>query len=74
MFSVIPPNVKRGALFDLGADYREVGRLTGLVAGSVLDGRPPADIPVENVMPEMLTLNLQTAAQLGERLFLPLEP
>lgn len=71
VFSVIPPNVKRGALFDLGADYREVGRLTGLVAGSVLDGRPPADIPVENVMPEMLTLNLQTAAQLGERWKIP---
>jgi ABC-type uncharacterized transport system substrate-binding protein len=65
VFTVIPPNIKRGALFDLGADYREVGRLTGLVAGDVLNGTDPATIPVDNVMPEMLGINLQTAAQLG---------
>lgn len=66
VFTVIPPNVKRGALFDLGADYREVGRLTGLLAGDVLNGTDPATVPVNNVMPEVLTINLQTAAQLGE--------
>jgi ABC-type uncharacterized transport system substrate-binding protein len=65
VFTVIPPNVKRGALFDLGADYREVGRLTGLLAGDVLNGTDPATVPVDNVVPEILTLNLQTAAQLG---------
>ncbi len=71
VFSVIPPNVKRGALFDLGADYHEVGRLTGLLAGDVLNGRDPATVPVENVMPEMLAVNLQTAAQLGDKWKIP---
>jgi ABC-type uncharacterized transport system substrate-binding protein len=66
VFTVIPPNVKRGALFDLGADYREVGRLTGLLAGDVLNGTDPATVPVNNVMPEVLAVNLQTAAELGE--------
>lgn len=64
VFTVIPPNVKRGALFDLGADYVEVGRLTGHLAGEVLNGRSPATVPVENVMPEMLTLNQQAAKDL----------
>jgi ABC-type uncharacterized transport system substrate-binding protein len=71
VFTVIPPHVKRGALFDLGADYREVGRLTGLLAGDVLNGTDPATVPVNNVMPEVLTINLQTAAQLGERWKIP---
>lgn len=71
VFTVIPPNVKRGALFDLGADYHEVGRLTGLLAGDVLNGRDPATVPVDNVMPEMLAVNLQTAAQLGDKWKIP---
>jgi ABC-type uncharacterized transport system substrate-binding protein len=71
VFTVIPPNVKRGALFDLGADYPEVGRLTGLLAGDVLNGRDPATAPVDNVLPEMLAVNLQTAAQLGDKWKIP---
>ena len=42
VFTVIPPNVKHGALFDIGADYHEVGRLTGvLAAGASLNGKKP---------------------------------
>jgi len=58
VFTVIPPNVKRGALFDLGADYHEVGRLAGVMAGEILSGKNPAAIPVTNVLPETQTLNL----------------
>lgn len=65
-FTVIPPNAKRGTLFDLGADYGEVGRLTGLLAGDVLNGRDPATVAIENVMPEVLTLNQQTLAGLKD--------
>ena len=57
VFTVIPPNVKKGALFDLGADYAEVGRLAGNLAGEILSGRNPATVPITNVMPEMLALN-----------------
>lgn len=59
VFTVIPPNIKHGALFDLGANYREVGRLAGVLAGDILNGRDPASVPIENVMPEILTLNFQ---------------
>jgi len=65
VFTVIPPNVKRGALFDLGADYREVGRLAGVLAGDLLNGRDPASVPIENVMPEILTVNLQALGRLS---------
>ncbi len=61
VFTVIPPNVKRGALFDVGADYTEVGRVAGNLAGEILNGRSPATVPVENVMPEVLALNRQAA-------------
>lgn len=64
VFTVIPPNVKRGTLFDLGADYTEVGRLAGHLAAEILDGRKPATVAIKNVMPEMLTLNEQAALDL----------
>ncbi len=64
VFTVIPPNVKKGALFDLGADYTEVGRLTGNLAGEILNGRKPADVPITNVMPEMLAVNLRATKDL----------
>lgn len=63
-FTVIPPNAKRGALFDLGANYEEVGRLTGQLAGDILNGKDPATVSIDNVMPEVLTLNLQALAGL----------
>ncbi|MEW6545127.1 MAG: ABC transporter substrate-binding protein [Nitrospirota bacterium] len=59
VFSNVPPNVERGALFGLGADYHEVGRLTGLLAGDVLRGTDPATIPVKNLVPKTLMLNTQ---------------
>lgn len=71
VFTVVPPNVKRGALFDIGADYFEVGRLTGLLAGDVLNGTSPAAIPVENVMPEILTLNQQVVTKLKDQWTIP---
>ena len=57
VFSVVPPQAAKGALFDLGADYLEVGRLAGLLGAKVLNGTDPATIPVENVLPEQLVLN-----------------
>src|SRR6185369_14617538 len=57
VFSVIPPTAKKGALFDLGANYYEIGRSTGNLAADVLDGRRPSEIPVENLVPEMLVVN-----------------
>jgi len=57
VFTSIPGNTKRGALFDVGADYYEVGRITGNLAAQVLKGAPIATIPIRNVMPETLLFN-----------------
>ncbi|MES2692719.1 MAG: ABC transporter substrate-binding protein, partial [Verrucomicrobiota bacterium] len=70
-FTVIPPNVKRGTLFDLGANYDEVGRLTGLLAGDILNGKNPATHPIDNLMPEVLALNLQVLSGLKAKWTIP---
>ncbi len=57
VFSVIPGKVKGGALFDLGGDYYAIGRTVGDLAADVLEGKSPADIPVENQLPTLLFLN-----------------
>lgn len=71
VFSVIPPHVKKGAIFDLGADYFEVGRSVGNLAADVLDGRPTAEIPVENFVPEMLAVNKLALEGLRDRWQIP---
>lgn len=57
VFTSMPGNAERGALFDLGANYLEVGRLAGDLAARVLQGTDPATIAIENVMPERLIIN-----------------
>lgn len=70
-FSVIPPNVRRGTLFDVGADYTEIGRRAGLMAGDVLNGRAPATIPVDNLDADMILVNRQALAGLSAGWSLP---
>lgn len=57
VFTSMPGRAGRGTLFDLGADYREVGRLAGELAGQVLGGRDPATVAIENVLPEKLVID-----------------
>ena len=58
VFTALPPKVDQGALFDLGADYLEVGRSVGNLAADVLDGKKnPAEMPIENFLPEVFLLN-----------------
>lgn len=74
MFTVIPPNAKKGGLFDIGANYTEVGHLVGHLAGEVLSGtKKPADIPILNVVPENLVINLRTLADLKDAWSVPPE-
>ena len=64
VFTTLPPKVLQGTLFDLGANYVEVGRSVGRLAADVLDGKSPADIPVENFVPELFLLNETVPATL----------
>ncbi|MFZ9855512.1 MAG: ABC transporter substrate-binding protein [Limisphaerales bacterium] len=70
-FTCLPPNVQLGAIFDLGANYREVGRSVGQLAADVLDGRSPATIPVENFVPETFLVNETVLPSLKERWSFP---
>ncbi len=57
VFTSMPADIERGALFCLGADYETVGHASGLIAGRVLAGADPAQIPVENYAPEEFAIN-----------------
>ncbi len=59
VFTNQPPNARRGALFDLGANYREVGQLIGAMGVMILQGADPAKIPVRNVVPKSLWVNTE---------------
>ena len=71
VFSVIPSTADKGALFDLGANYIEIGRATGNLAADILDDRSPADVPVENLVPEMLVVNRLALEGLRDRWQIP---
>ncbi len=71
VFTSIPGNIKKGALFDLGADYLALGHVEGLIAADVLDGRPPSQIPVENMTPVRLEVNRLALKGLRVRWELP---
>ena len=57
VFTSIPGCAERGALFDLGADYYRVGESVGLLAGRVLDGESPADMPILYEVPPEFWIN-----------------
>jgi ABC-type uncharacterized transport system substrate-binding protein len=67
VFSVIPPNARKGAIFDIGADYYEVGRHAGDLAANVLDGDDPAKVEIVNYLPESIFINEQALADLTEK-------
>jgi ABC-type uncharacterized transport system substrate-binding protein len=66
VFSSMPGAPGRGTLFDLGADYREVGRLAGRLAAEILGGRSPATVAIENVLPERLVVDETLLAGLDD--------
>ncbi len=73
VFTNIPPSSQRGALFDLGANHQEIGRLTGMLAADILRGADPAAIAVKNVVPELFIVNPGALNGLREAWSLPEE-
>jgi putative ABC transport system substrate-binding protein len=49
VFSILPGNADRGTVFDLGLDFYEAGRQTGLLAAEVLGGADLAAIPIRDL-------------------------
>jgi len=71
VFSALPSTIKRGSLFDLGANYIEIGRKVGDIAADVLDGKNPAEMPIDNYVPAMFVYNETALAGLRERWTIP---
>jgi ABC-type uncharacterized transport system substrate-binding protein len=65
VFTSVPGSAARGALFDLGADYYRVGESIGRLAGRVLDGESPADMPILYEVPPELWINRVALKSLG---------
>lgn len=57
--------VKRGALIGFGPDYTIMGQQAATISHQILQGRKPADIPVETPRKLLLTINLDTARAIG---------
>ncbi|MGL4463026.1 MAG: ABC transporter substrate binding protein, partial [Planctomycetia bacterium] len=57
VFTSIPGTAAEGSLFDLGANYTEVGRRGGQIAGDVLRGVEIKTMPIERFVPPTLQIN-----------------
>src|SRR5262245_11856981 len=57
VFTIVPGDPKRGSILDLGANFHEVGKLTGKMAVDILRGADPAQIPVRDFSPKRLVIN-----------------
>ncbi|MBN1996891.1 ABC transporter substrate-binding protein, partial [candidate division KSB1 bacterium] len=66
VFTNDPKNVQEGALFCLGANYRNVGIIAGQMAGDILSGQDPATIPIENRVPQKLYINKKSLSHLEQ--------
>ncbi len=58
----------KGAMAAYGPNYRQMGRQAGQMASSILKGRKPDSIPIEQASKFDLTLNYRTASFIGVRL------
>lgn len=66
VFSNVAGHTQHGGLFDIGANYYEVGREIGTIAGKVLAGADPAQMPVRDYVPKRIILNERVRQALGD--------
>ena len=66
VLTLIPTSPNKGTLLDLGADFYQVGKLQGYLLSSIINGKDPATIPIENVVPEVLIINKQVLRNLKD--------
>lgn len=70
-FSALPTTIRKGTLFDMGANYVQIGRQAGTIAADVLDGKSPADIPIDNFVPLIFLYNQQALTGLRDAWVIP---
>jgi putative ABC transport system substrate-binding protein len=69
VFSMLPGSPERGTLFDMGIDYFEAGKLSGELAGRILNGEDPAKIAIRDIVamvPRRLIVNQRALRGLRE--------
>jgi ABC-type uncharacterized transport system substrate-binding protein len=71
VFSIVPPSIEKGSLFDFGADFFAVGKETGTLAADVLKGADPAKIPFRNSVPRRVLVNKLALKGLRQQWRLP---
>lgn len=74
VFTIMPGVPDRGTLFDVGLDFRELGRVSGVLVARVLRGDDPATMPIRDVqdeVPRQLVVNTRVLAGLKEPWRLP---
>ncbi|MFH0761119.1 MAG: ABC transporter substrate-binding protein [Bacteroidota bacterium] len=57
VFNNSPYTVIGNVAFGVGANYKDVGRMTGEMACEVLNGKPVTHIEIADVVPEMIYIN-----------------
>src|SRR5690242_1166455 len=57
VFGISPGDPERGTILDLGANFHEIGKLTGKLAVDIVRGADPAQIPVRDFSPKRLVVN-----------------
>jgi putative tryptophan/tyrosine transport system substrate-binding protein len=71
VFSITPGKPDRGTLFDYGADFYEIGKVTGELASRILRGADPAQIPITNAIPIRFVVNTTAAEGLKQEWRIP---
>lgn len=56
--------VKNGALATTGIDYYKLGFQTGLMAGDIINGKKPSDLPISLLSDMQLVINTDAASKL----------
>lgn len=64
VFANAPSSAGNGAIFGLGANYYEVGKIVGDLAGKTLKGLDLSTVKIENMAPERLAINYEAAKDL----------
>jgi ABC-type uncharacterized transport system substrate-binding protein len=63
--TLFPDFARAGGLLAYGVDVLDMFRQTGIIVGKVLQGRKPAELPIERPTKFELVLNLGAAKRLG---------
>ncbi len=71
VFSIIPPSITKGVLFDYGANFFKIGYEVGELAAKVLNGADMTKIPVTNSVPTKIAVNKTALAGLRPAWTLP---